>query len=80
MKKVAFFDNDIKIAGDKPSVDVRKNKLIDAAGAKGDKVKIAAAKFVGKLVAQKFIDDAKNSLDQSFVDYHLLQRSALSSI
>lgn len=80
MKKVAFFDSDIKIAGDKPSVDVRKNKLKEAAGVNGNNGKVAAAKLVGKLVAQKFIDDAKNSLDQSFVDYDLLlQRRLLLS-
>ncbi len=77
---MAFFDNDIKIAGDKPSVDVRKNKLMDAAGVVGNRENVAAAKLVGKLVAQKFIDDAKNSLDQSFVDYDLLlQRRLLLS-
>ena len=77
---MAFFDSDIKIAGDKPSVDVRKNKLKEAAGVNGNNGKVAAAKLVGKLVAQKFIDDAKNSLDQSFVDYDLLlQRRLLLS-
>lgn len=77
---MVFDDKDIKIAGDKPSEDVRRNRQKAAAGSSADSHNSTAAKLVGQAVARQFIEDAKNSLDESFVDYNLLlQRRLLLS-
>lgn len=77
---MTFDDKDIKIAGDKPSVDVRRNRALDNAGLGADRERIRGAKLVGESVARKFIEDAKGSLDENFVDYNLLlQRRLLLS-
>lgn len=77
---MTFDDKDIKIAGDKPSVDVRRNRLLDTASIGANHEMVRGAKLVGEFVARKFIDDAKESLDENFVDYNLLlQRRLLLS-
>ncbi len=56
-----YSDNDIKIAGDKPSLDIKKNKEMSTNRTGPDKEQIKKAKEWGKAVAQKFIEDAKAS-------------------
>lgn len=50
-------DNDIKIAGDKPSVDVRRNRRLEAEQSLPDSEKTANAKALGNVAAKLFIDD-----------------------
>jgi len=54
-------DNDIKIAGDKPSVDVIKNARKDDEIKGVEKAKAEASKLWGEAVAQKFIKDITDS-------------------
>lgn len=80
-----YSDNDIKIAGDKPSVDIKKNREIAAAASKepnAEDVKIA--KELGKIIAEKFIKDAREAKasDDSadFSDFEMIiQRRLLLS-
>ncbi len=73
-------DLDVKIAGDKPSVDVRRNKNIPVQNSSVSPEQIDGAKEVGKIVAQSFITDAETSTDEEFRDYDmLLQRRLLLS-
>lgn len=58
-----YSDNDIKIAGDKPSLDIKKNKEQSLQTSGPDKTLIKNAKAWGKAVALKFIEDAKVSED-----------------
>ncbi len=80
MIKVRTDDLDIKIAGDKPSVDVRRNKNAAEQNSSISSRQIDGAKMVGKIVAQSFINDAETSVDEEFRDYDLiLQRRLLLS-
>ena len=57
-----YSDNDIKIAGDKPSEQIKKNRearLNENSGI--DKAEIKKARSWGKSVALKFIEDARES-------------------
>lgn len=54
-------DNDIKIAGNKPSVDVIKNARKEEEKSGPSKEKVTAAKLWGKTVAEKFIKDITDS-------------------
>ncbi len=73
-------DLDIKIVGDKPSEDVRRNKNAAMQNSSVSEKQIAGAKTVGKIVAESFINDAENSVDEEFRDYDLiLQRRLLLS-
>ena len=57
-----YSDNDIKIAGDKPSVDIKKNRekaVFDAI--EPDAQYIKNAKELGKIIAEKFIKDAREA-------------------
>ncbi|MBO5020696.1 MAG: hypothetical protein J6D52_08540, partial [Clostridia bacterium] len=57
-----YSDNDIKIAGDKPSEQIKKNREARMNEGSGpDKAKIKKAKNWGREVALKFIEDAKES-------------------
>lgn len=57
-----YLDNDVKIAGDKPSVDIKKNRENTAATAKEPDAKdIKNAKELGKNIAEKFIKDARET-------------------
>ncbi len=76
-----FFENDsdIKIAGDKPSADIKKN-----AGTKEEKgiskQQTEAAKKIGEKVAQRFIKDDADQQSGENTDYALLlQRRLLLS-
>ena len=76
-----YSDNDIKIAGDKPSVDVRKNKENVLETSSLDKALVKKAKAWGKDVALKFIDDAtisQNSVDIDNSDMLVHRRMLLS--
>lgn len=73
-------DNDIKIAGDKPSEDVRKNRQKSIENARSSREKIESAKSAGAAVARRFIEDALSGDDEDFRDYDLLiQRRQLLS-
>ena len=57
-----YSDNDIKIAGDKPSVDIKKNRESVSAAAKEHKSEdVKNAKELGKIIAEKFIKDARDA-------------------
>lgn len=53
-------DEDIKIVGDKPSRDVKRNKALESQGENVDDIIISSAKKWGIAVAEKFIADAKD--------------------
>ena len=73
-------DLDVKIAGDKPSLDVRRNKSIPVKNSSVSSEQIEGAKAVGKTVAESFIRDAETELDPEFRDYDMiLQRRLLLS-
>ena len=73
-------DLDVKIAGDKPSEDVRRNKNISVQNSSVSSEQINGAKEVGKAVAKSFIRDAETEVDEEFRDYDLiLQRRLLLS-
>ena len=75
---MVFNDSDIKIAGDKPSLDVKKNKNIPAKESSCvDKDK---AKLWGEIVAREFIKDAENNPLCDENDYEMtVQRRFLLS-
>ena len=77
-----YSDNDIKIAGDKPSVDIKKNKEMDFSQTNLDKALIKKAKEWGKSVANEFIKDAKtfenSEDDNSNLDMLVHRRMLLS--
>lgn len=73
-------DLDVKIAGDKPSLDVHRNKNIVAKNESVTPEQISGAKAVGKKVADSFIADAETPVDEEFRDYDMLiQRRLLLS-
>lgn len=74
-----MFDEDIKIAGDKPSQEIKKNKF-STQNAVPNANAVKAAKEWGKIVAEKFIEDAKaNSNSESFDYEMIIQRRLLLS-
>lgn len=73
-------DLDVKIAGDKPSEDVRRNKSTAVQNSSVSPEQIKGAKEVGKAVAKSFIADAETEVDPEFRDYDMiLQRRLLLS-
>lgn len=73
-------DLDVKIASDKPSVDVRRNKSTPVRNSSVTPAQTDAAKAVGKTVAESFICDAETEVDPEFNDYDMiLQRRLLLS-
>ena len=58
-----YSDDDIKIVGDKPSRDVKKNRETDLSQSGPDKEIVKRAREWGKAVALKFIEDVKNAGD-----------------
>ncbi|MGI6279182.1 MAG: hypothetical protein ACOYJS_01310 [Acutalibacteraceae bacterium] len=54
-------DNDIKIAGDKPSLDILKNSQKNSEETAISKKQAEAARLWGEAVALRFINDVKNS-------------------
>ena len=75
-----YSDKDIKIAGDKPSLDVKKNMQVLTEEKGPDKTEVKKAREWGKAVALKFIEDANNSSAEEDVYYEMLiQRRMLLS-
>lgn len=73
-------DLDVKIAGDKPSEDVRRNKNIPVQNSSVSSEQIKGAKAVGKAVANSFIRDAETEVDEEFRDFDMIvQRRLLLS-
>ena len=73
-------DLDVKIAGDKPSEDVRRNKNTAAQNSSVSSEQIKAAKAIGKAVANSFIRDAETEVDEEFRDFDMIvQRRLLLS-
>ena len=73
-------DLDIKIAGDKPSEDVKRNRAVVNKEDGASKEEIAKARKWGKIVALKFIEDSKNSTEDADTYYEMLvQRRMLLS-
>lgn len=73
-------DLDVKIAGDKPSLDVRRNKSTPVQDSSVSSEQIKGAKEVGKAVAKSFIADAETEVDEEFRDYDMIvQRRLLLS-
>ena len=72
-------DSDVKIAGDKPSRDIKKNLTVtDERGVSAQQR--AAAKKVGAVVAEQFLKDANDLPEGDNTDYELLmQRRVLLS-
>ncbi|MEE1006506.1 MAG: hypothetical protein U0L66_04865 [Acutalibacteraceae bacterium] len=57
-----YSDNDIKIAGDKPSVDIKKNRESAVSAPKElDAQDTKNAKELGRIIAEKFIKDARDA-------------------
>lgn len=80
-----YSDNDIKIAGDKPSIDIKKNRESAAAAVKEYKSQdVKSARRLGKIIAEKFIKDAKDTeLSDESADFSdsemIIQRRLLLS-
>lgn len=75
-----YSDKDIKIAGDKPSLDVKKNMESRQVVSGLDKAMVKKAREWGKAVALKFIEDAKKTADEEDTYYEMLiQRRMLLS-
>ena len=80
-----YSDNDIKIAGDKPSVDIKKNRESAVSAPKElDAQDTKNAKELGRIIAEKFIKDARDAeaSDDSadFSDFEMIiQRRLLLS-
>ncbi len=74
-------DRDIKIAGDKPSVDVKKNRLKAENGTAVSNEEVLRAKKLGKLTALRFAEDAVDAEknDTSDNGEMMLQRRLLLS-
>lgn len=73
-------DLDVKIAGDKPSLDVKRNKNNPVQSVEVSAKQIDCAKAVGKTVAESFIADAETETDEELRDYDMiLQRRLLLS-
>ena len=73
-------DLDVKIAGDKPSEDVRRNKNATVQNSSVSSEQIKAAKAIGKAVANSFIRDAETEVDEEFRDFDMIvQRRLLLS-
>lgn len=74
-------DQDIKIVGDKPSVDVKRNRLLQENGGECTPEQIDSAKALGKMVAVRFLEDAADNENPSEIDNcdMILQRRLLLS-
>ncbi len=56
-----YTDNDIKIVGDKPLQDIKRNQSLAVNGTGPDKGQVLKAREWGKAVAQKFIEDVNSA-------------------
>ncbi|MGN0492397.1 MAG: hypothetical protein ACI4F7_02020 [Acutalibacteraceae bacterium] len=58
-----YSDNDIKIAGDRPSQDIKKNRESAAAAQSEPKSEdVKGARELGRIIAEKFIKDARTAV------------------
>lgn len=74
-----LLDEDIKIAGDKPSKEIKMNKSPTQTAVHSASVTNAAKEW-GRLVAAKFIEDAKSNSNAENFDYEMIiQRRLLLS-
>lgn len=68
-----YSDNDIKIAGNKPSQDIKRDREKPIAQKNLEKDKVRNAKELGKVIAEKFIKDARDSAaDDDFADSQMI--------
>lgn len=77
-----YSDNDIKIAGDRPSLDIKKNREKQITDINPNETQVKNAKAWGREVALKFIEDARNSVEdgnEAVNGEMLLQRRMLLS-
>ena len=75
-----FLDEDIKIAGDKPSLDVKKNLSNKASAKPIDDSFYENARQWGRLVALEFINDVKADSSKDLSDFNMIiQRRLLLS-
>ncbi len=75
-----YSDNDIKIAGDRPSLEIKKRNESGCSTANLDKEATKRARQWGKAVALKFIEDATAaSQDETADNEMLIQRRMLLS-
>ncbi len=75
-----YSDSDIKIAGDKPSLEIKKRKEEQKNQDALDKAKLKNAREWGKAVAMNFIEDSKNATADEAADSEMLiQRRMLLS-
>lgn len=65
------FDSDIKIVGDKPSVDVTRNKILSGI-TENESTQRNAARHLGMVVAQIFSKDATNFKYDDDGDYEMI--------
>lgn len=72
-------DLDIKIAGDRPSVDIKRDRESRRLESEPDRRAMANAKAWGKAVALKFIEDAKSTAAGEANGEMLIQRRMLLS-
>lgn len=73
-------DSDIKIAGDKPSEEIKKRRAESGGFENVDKALVSKAKLWGEKVAAKFIEDARESEADEAAYYEMLvQRRMLLS-
>lgn len=70
-----YFDDDIKIAGDKPSFEINKDKSETDIQLPADKVK--AAREAGRTVARHFLKDADVPDENTPKDFELLRQRRL---
>ena len=75
-----YTDNDIKIAGDKPSRDIRRNRM-QAGQTELEKEKVKKAREWGKAVALQFVEDVNSAASSNREDNYemLTQRRMLLS-
>ena len=75
-----FTDSDIKIAGDKPSEDVKRDRRKEQESAPLDSESVNRARQAGKKIAERFATEADSADSDDFRDYGLLiQRRLLLS-
>ena len=76
-----YLDEDIKIAGNKPSKDIKINRALAETGGNISKADINNAKKWGSHVAMKYIEDAKENSQSNLVSNQemIIQRRMLLS-
>lgn len=73
-------DNDMKIVGDKPSRDVKLNRMMSAGDLQLDKEQVNKAKKIGEAVAEEFVSAVDSYVQGDEKDYELqIQRRLLLS-